>query len=105
LPDAGLAVALAPSAAAAGALPGAAGEDAVPAAGALPAVAPDDGAALEVAAGAGFCTPPWLLQAPRPVAVEVVPSLHVVGAGESAAQAAWLQARISSGMAAMRASA
>ena len=29
---------------------------------------------------AAFCTPPWPLQAPRPVAVEVVPSLHCVGA-------------------------
>jgi hypothetical protein len=26
------------------------------------------------------CTPPWLLQAPRPVAVDVVPSLQTVGA-------------------------
>jgi hypothetical protein len=90
LPDAGLAVVLAPSAVAAGA---------------LAAVALDDEAALELVAGADFCTPPWPLQAPRPVAVEVVPSLHVVGAGESAAQAAWLQARISNGTAAMRASA
>lgn len=67
------------------------------AAGALEAV-------LEPDAGADVCTPPWLLQAPRPVAVEVVPSLHVVGAGESAAQAAWLQAKISNGTAAIRAS-
>jgi hypothetical protein len=28
---------------------------------------------------AGFCTPPWPLQAPRPEAVEVVPSLQVLG--------------------------
>jgi len=34
----------------------------------------------------GFCTPPWPLHAPRPVAVEVVPSLQVVGAPESAAR-------------------
>ena len=27
---------------------------------------------------AGFCTPPWPLQAPRPEAVEVVPSLQVL---------------------------
>jgi hypothetical protein len=33
-----------------------------------------------------FCTPPWPLQAPRPVAVDVVPSLQVVGAGASAAR-------------------
>jgi hypothetical protein len=26
-----------------------------------------------------FCTPPWPLQAPRPVAVDVVPSLQVAG--------------------------
>jgi hypothetical protein len=32
-----------------------------------------------------FWTPPWPLHAPRPVAVEVVPSLQVVGALESAA--------------------
>jgi hypothetical protein len=31
-----------------------------------------------------FCTPPWPLHAPRPVAAEVVPSLQVVGLGESA---------------------
>jgi hypothetical protein len=40
------------------------------------------GAALVVAA---FWTPPCPLHAPRPVAVEVVPSLQVVGALESAA--------------------
>jgi hypothetical protein len=57
-------------------------------------VAPLAGAAAGAAAGAGaeleleedeaFCTPPWPLQAPRPVACEVVPSLHVVGAVLSA---------------------
>jgi hypothetical protein len=34
-----------------------------------------------------FCTPPWPLHAPRPVAVDVVPSLQVVGAAPSAARA------------------
>jgi hypothetical protein len=38
----------------------------------------DAGAVAEVPA---FCTPPCFEQAPRPVAVEVVPSLQVVGAG------------------------
>jgi hypothetical protein len=62
--------------------------------------APDDlaavvaGAAVAAAAGAAaaaallfeaFCTPPWPLHAPRPVAVEVVPSLQVVGDPEPAA--------------------
>jgi hypothetical protein len=44
-----------------------------------------------VAAGAdvlldleAFCTPPWPLQAPRPLAVEVLPSLQVVGAAAGA---------------------
>ncbi len=46
-------------------------------------VAGDAGAAAAVGlaeAGdfAAFCLPPWPLQAPRPVAVEVVPSLQVV---------------------------
>jgi hypothetical protein len=56
------------------------------------------GAAGEAAAGAGaagaadwaaavFWTPPWPLHAPRPVAVEVVPSLQTVGALDSAARA------------------
>jgi hypothetical protein len=36
---------------------------------------------------AAFCTPPWPLQAPRPVAVEVVPSLHCVGAAAAAPSA------------------
>jgi hypothetical protein len=35
-----------------------------------------------------FWTPPWPLQAPRPVALEVVPSLHVVGAAAGAVSAA-----------------
>jgi hypothetical protein len=30
---------------------------------------------------AAFFTPPWLEQAPRPVAVEVVPSLHITVVG------------------------
>ncbi len=33
---------------------------------------------------AGFRTPPWPLHAPRPVAADVVPSLHVVGSVEAA---------------------
>jgi hypothetical protein len=40
------------------------------------------GAAAASAEGlpfAGFCTPPWPLQAPRPEVVEVVPSLQVLG--------------------------
>jgi hypothetical protein len=51
------------------------------------------GAAAEAGAAAGaavvfgvFLTPPWLLHAPFPVAVDVVPSAHVVGAAESAAR-------------------
>jgi hypothetical protein len=57
--------------------------------------APDDAGAVEAGAAAGaaaagaaaaaFCTPPWPLHAPRPVAVDVVPSLQVVAAGVSAA--------------------
>jgi hypothetical protein len=39
-----------------------------------------------------FCTPPWPLHAPRPVAVDVVPSLQVVGAVESAAAAGTVMA-------------
>jgi hypothetical protein len=50
------------------------------------------GAALDAdAAGAlfaAFCTPPWPLHAPLPVAVDVVPSLQlVVASAESAAHA------------------
>jgi hypothetical protein len=61
-------------------------EDAGAAAGAAGADAA--GAAGVGAVSAAFWTPPWPLQAPRPVAVEVVPSLQVVGAEvESAAQA------------------
>jgi hypothetical protein len=116
LPVGGFAAGLAPSAPVAGALPVAAGAEPEPAAGVLAAVeeaggalevagALEDAVVLELAADEGFCTPPWPLQAPRPVAVEVVPSLHVVGAGESAAQTAWLQARINNGTAATRASA
>ena len=43
------------------------------------AVAPAAGLLFE-----GFCTPPWPLHAPRPVAVVVVPSLHVAGAPDDA---------------------
>jgi hypothetical protein len=35
----------------------------------------------------GFCTPPWPLHAPRPVAMEVVPSLQVVGIPDAAGAA------------------
>ena len=35
----------------------------------------------------GFCTPPWPLHAPRPVAMEVVPSLQVVGVPDAAGAA------------------
>jgi hypothetical protein len=34
-----------------------------------------------------FCTPPWPLHAPRPVALEVVPSLQVVGVAAACAPA------------------
>jgi hypothetical protein len=34
-----------------------------------------------------FCTPPWPLHAPRPVAMEVVPSLQVVGVPDAAGAA------------------
>jgi hypothetical protein len=43
------------------------------------------GAAGVVDVEAAFWTPPWPLHAPLPVALEVVPSLHVVGAAVSAA--------------------
>ncbi|HEX4241434.1 MAG TPA: hypothetical protein VHZ53_08485 [Steroidobacteraceae bacterium] len=46
----------------------------------------DEGTPEDAADFNPFCTPPWPLQAPRPVAVEVVPSLQVVGAGASAAR-------------------
>jgi hypothetical protein len=57
------------------------------------------GAAAE--ADAACCMPPWLLQAPRPVAVDVVPSLQVVGGVASAARQESVHASISNG-AAMR---
>jgi hypothetical protein len=76
-------------------------------------VAPDDagvagaaaagaaGAAAAGAAGAApaFCTPPWPLHVPFPVEVEVVPSLQVVAAVESAAQAGTDQANTIKGAA------
>jgi hypothetical protein len=37
--------------------------------------------------GVAFCTPPWPLQAPFPVAEEVVPSLQVVGVLDDAGAA------------------
>ena len=66
--------------AAGGAVAAAAGAaGAVAAAGAL---VPAADLALEA-----FCTPPWPLHAPRPVAVEVVPSLQGVGVPEVAGAA------------------
>jgi hypothetical protein len=62
----------------------------LPAAAVPAGVAGANGAAAtgEVAGvDAAFCLPPWPLQAPRPVAVEVVPSLQVVVAAVSSA---WL---------------
>jgi hypothetical protein len=50
------------------------------------AVAGAAGAAAGAVVEAAFWTPPWPLQAPFPVAEEVVPSLQVVAAVESAAQ-------------------
>jgi hypothetical protein len=50
------------------------------------AVAGAAGAAAGAVVEAPFWTPPWPLQAPFPVAEEVVPSLHVVAAVESAPQ-------------------
>jgi hypothetical protein len=77
--------------------------DDLAAAGAASAGAAAAGAAA-VASAAGllfeaFFTPPWPLQAPRPVAVEVVPSLQVVGAPESAARAGRLNANTIKGSA------
>jgi hypothetical protein len=64
---------------------------AAPLAGGALAAGDDDGV-LAVAApeeelppAAAFCTPPCPLQAPRPVAVELVPSLQVVGAAAAGA--------------------
>jgi hypothetical protein len=59
--------------------------DAAGAAGAAGASAA--GAAGAALVAAAFWTPPCPLHAPRPVAVEVVPSLQVVGAPGSAASA------------------
>jgi hypothetical protein len=67
-------------AAAGGAVAAAAGAaEAVAAAGAL---VPAADLVLEA-----FCTPPWPLHAPRPVAVEVVPSLQAVGVPDVAGAA------------------
>jgi hypothetical protein len=66
----------------------AAGAPVVGAAGA--AVAGAAAAAVESEAGLlfdAFCTPPWPLHAPRPEAVEVVPSLQVVGVADAAGAA------------------
>ena len=46
-----------------------------------------------------FCTPPWPLQAPLPVAAEVVPSLQVVGFAESAARLGIISAKVNNGAA------
>jgi hypothetical protein len=83
--DLAAAGAAAAGAAAAGA---AAGVDA----GAVAAGGADTGTVAGVAAAealllGAFCTPPWPLHAPRPVAAEVVPSLQVVAAVSSAAKA------------------
>jgi hypothetical protein len=75
---------------------GAAGAAAALAGGAAAAGAAgvDDGAGVAgdvavLAVFAAFTVPPWRLQAPRPVAVEVVPSLQVVvGAAAGAASSA-----------------
>lgn len=84
---------------AAGELAGALGFWAEPGPGTLAGGGVAAGAGLEDAdeLGAAFCTPPWPLQAPRPVAVEVVPSLHCVGAAASApsARAGKVQAIVS----------
>jgi hypothetical protein len=45
------------------------------------------GAAAAGVAGVAFCTPPWPLQVPLPVDVEVVPSLQVLVAAEAAGAA------------------
>jgi hypothetical protein len=66
------------------AAPEAAGADAAGAAGAAAAGA---AAGAAVVPAAAFWTPPWPLHVPLPVEVEVVPSLQVVVAVESAAQA------------------
>jgi hypothetical protein len=58
----------------------------VPVAGAVAAGAASEGSGAGVLFDA-FCTPPWPLHAPRPVAMEVVPSLQVLGAPEVAGAA------------------
>jgi len=91
-----LAAAAVPAAGAAAA--GAAGAEAAGAA----AVVFEAAGAVVVEAAAGllfdaFCTPPWPLQAPRPVAVEVVPSLHVVGVPEAAGAGAAVAGAVAAG--------
>jgi len=67
---------------AAGAECDAASEEGAGAAAAVPAV---EAAEVDVRdVFVAFCTPPWPLHAPRPLAAEVVPSLQVVGLVESA---------------------
>jgi hypothetical protein len=66
-----------------------AGGAAAPAAGAAAGAGVAAGVAEAAAVVfAAFCTPPWPLQAPLPVAADVVPSLQVVGA--AAVESAWL---------------
>jgi hypothetical protein len=48
----------------------------------------------ELVLAEAFCTPPWPLQAPRPVALDVVPSLHVVGAAAGACAPALCMASV-----------
>jgi hypothetical protein len=59
-------------------------------AGGVAAGAADD----ELVLAEAFCTPPWPLQAPRPVALDVVPSLHVVGAAAGACAPALCMASV-----------
>lgn len=72
------------------------------------AAPPADGAGAAGAAGTGdvavldgedFCLPPWPLQAPRPVAADVVPSLQVVVAWVSSAWLGTVNTNSSSGAA------
>jgi hypothetical protein len=78
---------------------GVAGAAAAGAAGAAAAGAAGAAAAGAAGAAPAFCTPPWPLHVPFPVEVEVVPSLQVVAAVESAAQAGTDQANTIKGAA------